>query len=100
SATTAEANVAGSYHEVATDTATARSITKARFEVAYDASTQSSRAEVQSGSAEVQTADRTVTLKPLERMEVTPDKGLSTVTVLPAPALLDPVDQRVFLVDD
>ena len=100
SATTAEANVAGSFHEVATETATARTVTKARFEVAYDVTTQSSRAEVQSGSAEVQASGKTLTLKPLERMEVAPDKEPNRVVVLPAPVLFDPADQRVFLVDD
>jgi hypothetical protein len=100
SATTVEANVPGSFHEVATDSATARAVSKARFEVAYDAATQSARTEVQSGTAEVQSAGRTTTLQPLERIEVTRDRIVSRTTVLPSPTLLEPVGQRVFRVED
>jgi len=94
------ANVAGSFHEVATESATARAVDKSQFQVAYDAGTRSTRTEVQTGSAEVQTGGKTLTLKPLERMEVTGDQVVSRVRLLPPPALLDPTDQRVFLHDD
>jgi len=39
-------------------------------------------------------------VKPLERVEVTKEQVVSTVRLLPAPSLLDPGDQRVFLRDD
>ena len=94
------ANVAGSFHEVATESTTARAVDKSQFQVAYDAGTKSTRTEVQSGSAEVQTGGKTLTLKPLERMEVTGEQVVSRVRLLPPPALLDPTDQRVFLHDD
>lgn len=94
------ANVAGSFHEVATESTTARAVDKSQFQVAYDAETRKTRTEVQSGSAEVQTGGRTMTLKPLERMEVSGEKVVSRVKLLPAPTLLDPTDQRVFLHDD
>jgi hypothetical protein len=94
------ANVAGSFHEVATDSTTARAVDKSQFQVAYDAETRKTRTEVQSGSAEVQTGGRTMTLKPLERMEVSGEQVVSRVKLLPAPTLLDPTDQRVFLHDD
>lgn len=100
SATMPGANVAGSFHEVATESATARAVDKSVFQVAYDAQTRRTRTEVQSGSAQVQTAGRTLTLKPLERMEVTGEQVVSRVRLLPAPGLLDPSDQRVFLHDD
>jgi len=94
------ANVAGSFHEVATESTTARAVDKTQFQVAYDAETRKTRTEVQSGSAEVQTGGRTMTLKPLERMEVSGEQVVSRVKLLPAPTLLDPTDQRVFLHDD
>jgi hypothetical protein len=94
------ANVAGSFHEVATESTTARAVDKSQFQVAYDAKTRKTRTEVQSGSAEVQTGGRTMTLKPLERMEVSGEQVVSRVKLLPAPTLLDPTDQRVFLHDD
>lgn len=94
------ANVTGSFHEVATESATARAVDKSQFQVAYDAETRKTRTEVQSGSAEVRTGGRTMTLKPLERMEVSGEQVVSRVKLLPAPTLLDPTDQRVFLHDD
>ncbi len=100
SATMPGANVAGSFHEVATESSTARAVDKSQFKVAYDAETRRTRTEVQSGSTEVQTGGRTVTLKPLERMEVTGDRITSRVKLLPAPELLEPTDQRVFLRED
>ncbi|HEX9428608.1 MAG TPA: FecR domain-containing protein, partial [Candidatus Polarisedimenticolia bacterium] len=63
SATTPGANVEGSFHEVATDSATARAMDKARFDVAYDADTQKTRTAVQSGSTEVQAGGKTLTLQ-------------------------------------
>ena len=97
SATMPGANVAGSFHEVATESTTARAVEKSEFQVAYDAETHNTRTEVQSGSAEVETAGKTLTLKPLERVEVSHDQVVSRVKLLPAPALLDPSDQRMYL---
>jgi hypothetical protein len=95
-----DANVAGSFHEVATDSATARAVSKAQFEVAFDADTRRTKAEVRSGTAEVQTAGKTVTLQPLERMEVSREHEVSRQKLLPSPALQEPIDQRVFVLDE
>jgi Glucodextranase, domain B/FecR protein len=95
-----DANVAGSFHEVSTDSTTARAVNRAQFEVAFDAETRRTKAEVQSGSAEVQTGNKTVTLKPQERMEVTREQVVSRLQLLPAPSLQEPIDQRVFRIDD
>ena len=100
SATMPGANVAGSFHEVATESTTARAVEKSQFQVAYDAGTRRTSTEVQSGTAEVQTGGKTLTLKPLERMEVSAEQVVNRVKLLAAPALLDPTDQRVFLHDD
>jgi len=100
SATTPGANVEGSFHEVATDSATARAMDKARFDVAYDADTQKTRTAVQSGSTEVQAGGKTLTLQPLERMEVNRNQEVSRQRTLPPPSLLEPTDQRVFVIGD
>jgi len=92
-------NVAGSYHEVATESATARADSKAQFEVAFDARTRKTRTEVQSGSAKVEAAGRTLTLAPLERVEINEASKVSRLKLLPAPILQEPTDQRVFVVD-
>src|SRR5206468_5085173 len=94
------ANVVGSFHEVATESTTARAVDKSQFQVAYDAGTRRTSTEVQSGTAEVQTGGKTLTLKPLERMEVSAEQVVNRVKLLAAPGLLDPTDQRVFLHDD
>jgi hypothetical protein len=97
SSSTSEANVAGSVHEVATESTTTRAFSRAQFDVLYSAESRRTRTEVHSGTTEVQAAGATHTLKPLDRMDVTAEKVV-TRTVLPAaPSLLDPADSRVFL---
>jgi hypothetical protein len=100
SATMPGANVAGSFHEVATEGVTTRADRKAHVEIAFDAGTRKTRTEVHSGSAEVRAAGRTVTLQPLERVEVSREQVVTRSRVPPAPGLLDPADHRVFLPDD
>ncbi|MGH9750389.1 MAG: hypothetical protein ACRD5D_01245 [Candidatus Polarisedimenticolia bacterium] len=94
------ANVAGSYHEVATDGATARAEQKAHIEVAFDQKTQRTRTDVLSGAAQVRAGPTTVSLKPLERVELSGDRFVSRRRMPPAPDLQNPADQRVFLLDD
>lgn len=95
SAATSGANVSGSFHEVATETTTARANQKAEFDVAFDAETQKTETEVHGGKAEVQAAGRTVTLNPLERLEVTRDRVV-TLKLPPAPQLVNPADSSVY----
>jgi hypothetical protein len=95
-ARTAGANVAGSFHEVSTESATARSVSRSEFEVDYNAETRITRAVVHGGQAEVKAAGRTVTLKPLERLEVTGGKVV-TSRLPAAPRLLEPADNRVIV---
>ena len=73
---------------------------RARFDVAFDADTKKTRAEVQSGSAEVETGGKTLTLQPLERMEVNRDQVVNRRRIPPSPTLLEPTDQRVFQMAD
>ena len=99
SATTPGSNVAGSFHEVTTGSATTRAGSKAQFDVSYDKETRRTRAAVHRGTAEVRAGGRTLKLKPLERMEVSRDNVVTRRKILPAPALLDPADNRILQVD-
>jgi hypothetical protein len=96
SAATSGANVSGSFHEVATETATARAHQKAEFDVAFDAETKRTETEVHGGKAEVRAGGRTVTLNPLERLEVTKDHVV-TRKLPAAPRLVNPADSNVYL---
>ena len=100
SATMTGGNVAGSFHEVSTDSVTTRAESKAQFEVAYDAKTKRTRAQVKSGSAKVKTGRKTMILRPLERLELKQDKVVRRDKLLPPPSLLNPSDQRVFVYRD
>ncbi|MFQ5877391.1 MAG: FecR domain-containing protein [Acidobacteriota bacterium] len=93
-------NVAGSFHEITTESATARATTRARFEVDYDFKTRRTRTEVHSGRAEVKVAGSTITLKPRERLEVDRNRVVRRQRLLRAPTLFDPSDQRVFVVSE
>jgi hypothetical protein len=96
SASTPAMSVPGSFHEVATEHATARADSRAHFDVAVDAQSRRTSTEVHSGTARVEAAGRTVTLQPLERIQVGQAQEITRVKLLPAPALLEPADQRVF----
>jgi hypothetical protein len=97
SATMTGGNAKGSFHEVTTESATTRAESKAQFDVAHDPDTKRTKAQVKSGHAQVKTARATMTLKPLERLEVTREQEVRREKLLPAPSLLDPSDQRVFV---
>ena len=94
--TTSDANVAGSVHEVSTESTTTRAFSRAQFDVQYDADRQSARTEVRSGTTEVKAAGATATLRPMDRMDVT-GSTVARTTVPASPGLLDPADSRVFV---
>lgn len=100
SASTTGENTKGSFHEVATEGATARAMAKAQFDVSYDAKTQRTRTAVHLGSAEVRAAGKKLTLNGLERVETTKEKVLKRQAIPATPRLLEPADNRVFLRDD
>jgi hypothetical protein len=85
---------------VATDSATARAHSKAQFEVAFDAESRQTRTEVRAGSAEVQAAGTRVTLKPLERLEISATQQVTRRKVPPAPSLIEPADQHLFVYEE
>ena len=97
SATMTGGNVAGSYHEVATDSVATRANSKAQFEVSYDAETKKTKTQVKTGRAEVRAAGSTLTLGARERLELREDKVVRRDRLLATPSLLNPTDQRVFV---
>ncbi|MEE9291967.1 MAG: FecR domain-containing protein [Acidobacteriota bacterium] len=97
SATMTGSNVAGSYHEVTTDSVAMRANSKAQFDVDYDAKTKRTKTQVRTGRAEVKMAGSTLTLRSRERLELQNEKVVRRDRLLATPSLLDPSDQRVFV---
>ena len=94
---TRKANVAGSFHEVQSESASARTSEESEFKVAYDRADESGSISLSAGRVDVATERAKVTVKAGER--VTVDKGvLGAVEKLPpAPRPLVPADQKIFV---
>jgi hypothetical protein len=100
-ASTQKKNVEGSYHEVSTDVATARSEEEGEYRVAYDQDHKTAKFDVFQGKIEVASSDRRESLQSGERIQSASDGTLSAKELLPAvPRLISPSDQRVYVYDD
>ncbi len=100
-ASTPKRNVRGSYHEVATDSATARSEEAGEFRVAFDRQTRTAEFDVFDGRVQVSGRMERAALAGGERIRSAPDGKLMNKQMLPgAPRLLSPADQRVFIAED
>jgi hypothetical protein len=96
-ASTQKRNVEGSYHEVTTDGAAARSEEEGEFRVAFDKEEQAGTVDVFTGSVEVASNDRRENVVAGERIRATADGRLTAKEILPGvPRLISPSDQRVF----
>jgi hypothetical protein len=96
--TVAGSNVAGSFHEVTTATTSTRSHERSEIEVGYDDKTQRTEVRLLSGKAEVEAGRRAIQLAPSEMVAVAQDQSLvARGTMPPAPDLLQPIDQKVFV---
>jgi hypothetical protein len=95
-ATTRKADVEGSYHEVSTDSLSARTSDDAQFEVKSEEGTGNTSIDVTSGPLEVRAGSRSLQLGNFER--VTTNNGiLSEIEKIPMiPRLIQPPDQKVF----
>jgi hypothetical protein len=90
-------NVAGSYHEVATEEAAARAEVEGEFRVRHDKESQTSTFDNFSGKIEIDSGTRKESLVAGETIKAQPGGRLGPKTLLPAtPRLLSPRDQRVF----
>jgi hypothetical protein len=100
-ASTQKGNVNGSFHEVATEKATARTDDASEIRVAYNTERQTSTFDVFSGKIQVSSTTQKETLGAGERLLASAAGELSAKDVFPgAPRPVSPSDQRVFTYDD
>lgn len=100
-AKTERRNVKGSFHEVSTENAVARTEDKANFEVEFDQVDNRTRLRVQSGQPELTTAKTRMVVHPQELVEVDRNAKVGQRQIVPlAPKPLEPIDQRTFLFED
>ncbi len=94
-------NTDGSFHEVVTEQMAARISEPGEVRVAFDRDKGVASVDVFQGRAELSSAARRETLGAGERIRSGADGQMSRKeTILPAPRLVAPSDQRVFVYDD
>jgi hypothetical protein len=99
-ASTQARNVAGSYHEVATDKVSARAEEAGDFRVAYDKERKTAKFDVFEGKIQIDSGKRKESLVAGESIEASSRGALSDKQVLPGvPSLRSPRDQRVFIAE-
>lgn len=99
-ASTQDRNVDGSFHEVTTGSAAAKSEEAGEFRVAYDEQKKTAQFDVFNGRIEVASAKRRESLVAGEAIRSSGSGDLSAKQVLPGvPQLLSPRDQRVFIAE-
>jgi hypothetical protein len=95
---TQKQKVKGSYHEVSTETTSARSEQEANFKVAHDQGSGESSFDLFAGSLAVASSAEKVILNSGERVKVTPGGSISAKEGLPpAPKLVSPPEQKIFV---
>ncbi len=94
---TRKANVAGSFHEVQSESASAKATDESEFRVAYDRTKQEGRVSLFTGRVDVATPQSQVTIGSGETVAI--EKGVlgSVEKLPPAPRLLQPQDQKIFV---
>lgn len=100
SATLAGGNVAGSFHEVSTETTSARSEKRAEIEVGYDQNSQKTEVRVHSGEARVAAGAKEIRIAGSEMVAVGQDQRVARRKIPRAPELLHPIDQKVLVYED
>jgi len=94
-------NVDGSFHEVTTEKVSARVSEPGEVRVAYDSEKKTASFDVFQGRVEVASASSRESLSGGERIRSSADGELSAKESLPpAPRLIAPSDQRVFVYDE
>ena len=100
-ASTQKRNVEGSFHEVTTEKAAARSDEGGEFRVRFDQEQGTASFDVFQGRVLVAGADSRESLDAGERVRAAADGSLSGKELLPGvPRLIAPTDQRVFVYED
>lgn len=99
-ASTRKPEVEGSFHEVTTGTAVARSEDASQFNVRSEEGSGVSEVTLYSGSVEVSSGSSSLSLSERERVKVS-EGGVGAIEKLPmVPRLLQPADQKVFTHQD
>jgi len=100
-ASTQRRNVDGSFHEVETEKAAARTEEQGEFRVAYDKESDTASFDVFGGKVEVAGAGEKEVLAGGERIRTESSGALTSKEVLPGvPRLISPPDQRIFVYED
>lgn len=100
-ASTQKRNVDGSFHEVATEKATARTGDAGELRVAFDKERNTATFDVFAGRVEVAGLGRNEVVEGGERLRASSDGSFATKELLPGvPRLVTPSDERVFAYDD
>jgi hypothetical protein len=93
-------NVAGSFHEVSTDTVSARAHERSEIEIGIDKK-KATEIRVHSGKAAVVAGKKEIQVKQSEMVAVDQSRKLVQRRRIPTtPELLNPQDQKVFVYDD
>lgn len=94
-------NARGSFHEVSTESVTARAEEGGDFRVAVDKDKKTAAFDALTGTIQLDVGDRKEVVGPGERVRATADGRLLVKEMLPGvPRLVAPVDQRVFVHED
>jgi hypothetical protein len=100
-ASTQRRNVDGSFHEVETEKAAARTAEQGEFRVKYDKESDTASFDVFGGKVEVAGASQKELLTGGERVRTQSSGSLTSKEVLPGvPRLISPPDQRIFVFED
>lgn len=100
-ASTQKRNVEGSFHEVTTDVAAARTGDAGELRVAFDKEKKAATFDVFTGRVEVAGPAKREVLDAGERVQAASGGGFTAKEVLPGvPRLIAPSDQRVFVFDN
>jgi hypothetical protein len=100
-ASTQQRNVEGSFHEVSTEKAAARTSEEGEFRVAYNKDQRTTSFDVFEGRVEVAGAGERELIAKGERIRARADGRLASKEVLPGVSrLISPRDQRVFVYDN
>jgi len=94
---TRKGNVAGSFHEVQSDAVSAKTSADSDFRIAYDRVNEQGSVTLNTGQIEVASGEAAVKMSSGERVSV--EKGVmgSVERLPPAPRLLVPSDQKIFI---
>lgn len=100
-ASTQRSNVDGSFHQVETNNAAARTSEEGEFRVSYDKADKTASFDVFGGNIEVAGPNRKEMLHAGERIRSNASGALTSKEVLPGvPRLVSPPDQRIFIYED